>query len=138
MGERTIGELAAATGVAASKIRYWERKGLLPAPERSGGQRRYAPQDAARIARLRLCQEVGFTLEEIASMEEHRSSGPDLWRDLVRSKLADIDRQRAELDRRSARLNGALDCPHTFLSDCPHFRAHVQDYLAGQGPMAQT
>ncbi|MER7794051.1 MerR family transcriptional regulator [Streptomyces sp. NPDC097640] len=138
MAQWTIGELAAATGVPASKIRYWERKGLLPAPERSGGQRRYAPQAAERIARLRLCQEVGFTLEEIASMDEHRAAGPDQWRDLVRAKLADIERQRAELDRRSARLAGVLDCPHTFLSDCPHFRAHVQDYLAGQGHPAQT
>ncbi|MGY0063190.1 MerR family transcriptional regulator [Streptomyces sp. LZ34] len=133
MAEWTIGQLAAATGVPASKIRYWERKGLLPAPERRGGQRRYAPQAATRIARLRLCQDVGFTLEEIASMDEHRASAPDLWRDLVRAKLADIERQRAELDRRSARLAGVLRCAHADLPECPHFQAHVEDYLAARG-----
>ncbi|ADI11493.1 MerR family transcriptional regulator [Streptomyces bingchenggensis BCW-1] len=132
MAQWTIGQLAAATGVPTSKIRYWERKGLLPAPERSGGQRRYAPQAASRIARLRLCQEVGFTLEEIATMDEHRASSPDLWRDLVRAKLADIERQRAELDRRSERLAGVLSCAHADLPECPHFQEHVRDYLAAR------
>ncbi|HEY2791353.1 MAG TPA: MerR family DNA-binding transcriptional regulator, partial [Micromonosporaceae bacterium] len=43
----TIGELAKATGVATSALRYWEELELLPAPERSAGQRRY-PESALR------------------------------------------------------------------------------------------
>jgi len=37
----TIGEAARRAGVATSSIRYYERLGLLPQPERSHGQRRY-------------------------------------------------------------------------------------------------
>jgi DNA-binding transcriptional MerR regulator len=37
----TIGELARRAGVAASALCYWEERGLLPAPARISGQRRY-------------------------------------------------------------------------------------------------
>ena len=43
--EMKIGELAGRSGLNASAIRYYERRGLLPVPHRSGGQRRY-PADA--------------------------------------------------------------------------------------------
>lgn len=65
-------------------------------------------------------------------MEGHRASAPHLWRDLVRAKLADIERQRAELDRKSARLAGVLSCAHADLPECPHFQERVRDYLAAQ------
>ena len=41
MASLTIGEVAAQAGLNASHIRYYERVGVLPQPERVGGQRRY-------------------------------------------------------------------------------------------------
>ena len=45
--ELTIGEVARRAGVATSSIRYYERIGLLPKPERPRGQRRYEPRCSA-------------------------------------------------------------------------------------------
>src|SRR4029453_8375252 len=44
----TIGELARRVGVASSALRYWEDVGLLPAPKRISGQRRY-PESAVAL-----------------------------------------------------------------------------------------
>ena len=51
MSEATlsIGEVAGKAGVSVSAIRYYEHQGLLPEPERVGGQRRYT--DAVRRAK---------------------------------------------------------------------------------------
>src|SRR5215469_12714951 len=60
-----IGELAKRAGVNASAIRYYEKLGLLPAPDRSGGQRRYPASSADRLLLIRFSSEMGFTLSEI-------------------------------------------------------------------------
>jgi DNA-binding transcriptional MerR regulator len=49
-GLLTIGELARRIGVAASALRYWEEVGLLPAPARVSGQRRYSDAAVAQVA----------------------------------------------------------------------------------------
>ena len=60
-----IGELAGRSGLNASAIRYYERRGLLPAPHRAGGQRRYAAEALDRVLLIRFASEMGFTLSEI-------------------------------------------------------------------------
>lgn len=66
---RTIGALARLAGVSADTIRYYERIGLLPSPERtSSGYRKY-PADAERGLRfIRRAQELGFSLTEIRDL----------------------------------------------------------------------
>jgi predicted site-specific integrase-resolvase len=49
----TIGEVAWATGIKASAIRYYEEAGLLPEPERVGGKRRYDEEVLRRLALIR-------------------------------------------------------------------------------------
>jgi len=55
---RTIGKVAEETGVAATTLRYYEQVGLVPAPARVGGQRRY---DDSVLARLEVI-ELGLPL----------------------------------------------------------------------------
>jgi MerR family transcriptional regulator, redox-sensitive transcriptional activator SoxR len=54
--ELTIGEVARRAGVATSSIRYYERIGLLPRPERSGGQRRYRADVLDRLGFIAVAQ----------------------------------------------------------------------------------
>ncbi len=60
-----IGEVAERAGMSASRIRYYEARGLLPEPERAAGKRRYAEDVFPRLAIIDAAQRVGFTLEEI-------------------------------------------------------------------------
>ncbi len=69
----TTGQLAKACGVGPQTLRYYERRGLLPAPPRtSGGRREYGKDDLRRIRFIRRAQELGFQLDEILELLELR------------------------------------------------------------------
>lgn len=75
-------------------LRYYERRGLLPEPERTGaGYRAYSP-DAVRVVRfVKRAQELGFTLAEVEELLELADGGPegcDAARGLATSKIADL------------------------------------------------
>jgi DNA-binding transcriptional MerR regulator len=64
-----IGELSKATGTNIETVRYYERIGLLPAPERTAANyRSYGEPHRARLAFVRHSRELGFTIEEIRSL----------------------------------------------------------------------
>lgn len=74
-----IGDLAAATGTPVETIRYYEREGLLPAPERADNNyRMYRPQHAERLAFIRQCRSLDMTLDEVRALLMLRDApGPD-------------------------------------------------------------
>ncbi len=63
-----IGEVARQAGVRASRIRYYESIGLLPAPERASGRRRYHAGVLRRLTVIDAAQRIGFTLDEIGQL----------------------------------------------------------------------
>jgi len=65
----TIGGLAKAAGVGVETIRYYQRRGLVPVPERPyGGIRRYGKTDLERLNFIRSAQGLGFSLDEVAEL----------------------------------------------------------------------
>ena len=64
----TIGQLAERAGVRTSHIRFYEKVGVLPEPERVGGQRRYHPDMAHRLSIIDVAQRAGLSLDEIAPL----------------------------------------------------------------------
>jgi MerR family transcriptional regulator, redox-sensitive transcriptional activator SoxR len=60
-----IGELARRSGLNPSAVRYYETLALLPAPHRSGGQRRYSSDAVSQVLLVRFASDTGFTLSEI-------------------------------------------------------------------------
>ena len=65
----TIGVLARESGVNLETIRFYERSGLLPPPQRSAaGYRHYQAGDVRRLRFIRRGRELGFSLEEIRSL----------------------------------------------------------------------
>jgi DNA-binding transcriptional MerR regulator len=79
----TIGELARTTGVATSALRYWEELGLLPAPARLCGQRRYPASAVGLVGLILSLRDVGFTLRELKALIASRSDGLDAWREFA-------------------------------------------------------
>jgi len=72
-----IGDIARAAGVTTSRIRFYEREGIIPAAERgANGYRDYPPDLVARLRFIEQAQDLGFTLKEIASVEIH--DGPHI------------------------------------------------------------
>jgi DNA-binding transcriptional MerR regulator len=64
-----IGELAAATGIATSAIRFYEQSGLLPAAQRAGnGYRSYSVEAVERLRFIQVAQALGFTLDSLRSL----------------------------------------------------------------------
>jgi len=89
----TIGELARRADVTASALRYYEELGLLPAPARISGQRRY-PESAARlVAAILLFSDAGFTLAEQKALLAAGDDTPGDRRQLMQRKLAELDEQ---------------------------------------------
>ena len=63
------GEVAAAAGVGVESLRYYERRGLLPRPDRSpGGHRLYSEETVTRLRVIRAAARLGFTLSEVAEL----------------------------------------------------------------------
>jgi DNA-binding transcriptional MerR regulator len=114
----TIGEVARKAGVAATTLRYYERVGLLPAPTRVGGQRRYDDAVLARLEVIRLCKAAGFTLEEIALLFADDAPGRPASRALAASKLADIDARIAELGRAREIVEWGMACTCPSIDVC--------------------
>lgn len=88
----SIGELAKRAGVQASAIRYYESLGLISAPERFGGKRRYGEETLARLEAIHLFKRAGFSMAELQVLFQ---SDP-LPDQAVLSHL--VDRKLTELD----------------------------------------
>jgi len=128
-----IGELASKAGVNIDTVRYYERQGLLPAPQRlSSGYRQYAPEDVSRLRFVRRAKALGFTLLEIRDLLELSSQrGQDMagMKATALHRLQDVEEKLAELTRIRDGLRMLVDsCPgHGALEQCPILNALSED-----------
>jgi MerR family mercuric resistance operon transcriptional regulator len=119
----TIGTIAAAAGVNVETIRFYQRKGLMPEPDKPYGSiRRYGASDLARVRFVKAAQRLGFTLEEVGELltlddgahcDEARLLAEQKLND-VRDKLADLRRIEsalADLVRHCCAAHGTVSCP---------------------------
>ena len=127
MAETTIAGLAREGGVGVETVRYYQRRGLLDTPQRTGGMglgggiRRYGEEDVRRLRFIRSAQVAGFTLEQIRELIE-LDAGEDRARAraLANERLTALDAKIAELEaaRKSLRRL-ARDCAATSGGPCP-------------------
>ena len=99
--EMTIGELARAADVNVETVRYYHRRGLLPAPERpAGGIRRYPPEALSRLRFVKRSQALGFSLDDVdalLSLDDGQTCSAA--RGIGENKLADIRQRIRDLRR---------------------------------------
>lgn len=122
-----IGKLVAEAGVNIDTIRFYERKGVLPEPERRpSGYRNYGPETVQRLHFIRNAKRLGFSLTEITELLE-LSSGDDMGavRAAASEKLASVREKIADLERMREALDQVITaCPgHGATSECPIVRS---------------
>jgi redox-sensitive transcriptional activator SoxR len=128
-----VGEVAKRAGVNVETIRYYERRGLLPAPDREpSGHRRYDEETVRFLRAIKDAQAVGFTLAEIAEYLKAagRSASPsETLRVRMAAKIDEIDGRIASLQRMREELARVVGCACASLDHCTCGAA----YLARRG-----
>jgi DNA-binding transcriptional MerR regulator len=125
----TIGELARQAGVSTSALRYYEEVGLLCAPARISGQRRYRESAAAAVAVILLLRDAGFTLAEQKALMAPGDGTAD-WRAIAQRKLAELDEQIARAQAAREAISHGLRCPRRDTTQRPDFRVVCPDFQA--------
>jgi MerR family redox-sensitive transcriptional activator SoxR len=119
----SVGQAAAAAGINASAIRYYERIGVLAPAERVSGQRRYTPETVDRLRTIQAAQQAGFSLDEITQLLRGAEDGraAEELRVLAERKLPDIEALIDRAERMKRWLELATQCECGSLDVCQLF-----------------
>jgi DNA-binding transcriptional MerR regulator len=126
MGQSTtlsIGALAKATGTKVETVRWYEKVGILPAPDRTAGNYRiYGPEHLRRLGFIRRARNLGFTLDEVRALLGFADECDRDCRDvdaIARRHLADVERKIADLTALAAELRSVIgQCGGGTVSEC--------------------
>jgi redox-sensitive transcriptional activator SoxR len=128
-----VGEVAGRAGVNVETLRYYERRGLLPQPDREpSGHRRYDEETVRFLRAIKEAQALGFTLREIADVLKavRRSGTPsEALRVRMAAKIDEVDGRIAGLRRMREELARVVGCACDSLDHCTCGAA----YLARRG-----
>jgi redox-sensitive transcriptional activator SoxR len=133
-----VGEVASRAGVNVETLRYYERRGLLPAPEREpSGHRRYDEETVRLLLAIKEAQAVGFTLNEISEhlRAARRSQSPsEALRVRMAAKIDEIDARVAGLRRMRDELARVVGCACASLDHCTCGAAYLARGGRAPGP----
>jgi MerR family mercuric resistance operon transcriptional regulator len=119
----SIGAFAESAGVNVETIRFYQRKGLLPQPDRPYGSiRRYGEADVARVRFVKSAQSLGFNLDEVAGLLSlDDGTHCDEARRVAEEKLVDVRSKLADLHRIESVLTTLVDdcCASRGTVSCP-------------------
>ncbi len=121
----TIGRVAQLANVPIDTVRYYERRGLIPHPQRTAsGYRDFPAETVHQIRFIKRAQELGFTLEEVQELLALRINGRAKCADvmhvaehkleLIEDKIADLQSMRRALKKLVASCHAGasmVECP---------------------------
>jgi MerR family transcriptional regulator, redox-sensitive transcriptional activator SoxR len=117
-----IGQVAERAGVRVSLLRYYEDIGLLPAPRRVSGQRRYDESVLRRLAVIDVAQRAGLSLDEIRELLDHGNDPmSERLRELAERRLPEIDALIDRAERVRSWLETATRCDCQSIDECALF-----------------
>ncbi|AVO39231.1 MerR family transcriptional regulator [Pukyongiella litopenaei] len=118
-----IGEASRQSGVGIETIRYYEREGIVPKPQRAPNNRRlYSAHDVGRLRFLRRCRDLGFPLADAVALLALSESSDEDCRSVkeiaelhiseVRSRIDDLTRLETALKELTVNCDsGNVSCP---------------------------
>ncbi|MDK9353822.1 MerR family transcriptional regulator [Propionibacterium freudenreichii] len=104
-----ISEVSQITGIPASTLRYYERRGILEPSRSDVGDRDYTDHDIAWIRAVQRLLDTGMPLAQVQEYSQLRHEGDST----VSVRLAMLQSHRGELEARRRRLDEQL----AFLDD---------------------
>lgn len=116
-----ISEVAKRAGVAASRLRFYEEKGLIQSVGRRGQRRVFAAEVLDQLAFIALGQAAGFSLDEIRPMLA-QGSEPAIDRQQLLDKAQQLDQTIRQLSAMRDGLQHAAACSAPSHMQCPTFR----------------
>ena len=116
-----IADVAKVSGVPASTLRYYEKRGLIVSRGRRGIRRDFDAGVLERLALIALGRRAGFSLDEIGEM---LGTGGEarIDRNLLRARAGEIDRTIRRLEALRDGLRHTADCSAPSHAECPPFR----------------
>ncbi|MFJ8544077.1 MerR family transcriptional regulator [Streptomyces sp. NPDC093586] len=124
-----IAEVAHRSGLTASALRFYEKKGLTAPAGRNGLRRTYHPDILERPGLITCARSAGFPAAEIGRFLTARPSDADL-RFRTAAKARDPDERTGRLTRLRDSLRHAAVCDHEPIVDCPDFKRAVGNVSA--------
>lgn len=144
-GQLSIGAFAKLAGVNVETIRFYQRKGLLPEPDKPHGAiRRYGDADLERVKFVKSAQRLGFSLDEVAGLLQLQDGTHcDAARVLAENRLRDVREKLQSLGRMETALARLVDdcCASQGTIACPLIAALqepkriVQGDVKGRAPV---
>lgn len=135
----SIGQVASRSGLAPSRIRYYEEIGVLPEADRQGGRRRYDEDVLRRLSIIDIAQRAGFSLDEIRELTGTRArneTAGDRLREVADRKLPEIRRLIARAQAVEQWLQVARGCDCRTVEICGLFVDPELAPPAGEGTFA--
>jgi len=117
--------------VAVSAIRFYQEQGLIESTRESSGHRRFERSTIRRISFIRICQQLGYSLDEIKTQLEALPNGRTPTEASFRS---DIDARMAGLAELKDKLDGCIGCGCLSLQRCALYNKGDTAARLGQGP----
>jgi len=114
-----IAEVAKASGLPSSTLRFYEEKGLIQSNRGSGLRRQYGGNILERLALISLGRNAGFSLDEIVAM--FTLTGSEINRALLSAKADELDSKIKELSAMRDGLRHAAECKAPSHFECPKF-----------------
>jgi DNA-binding transcriptional MerR regulator len=125
-----INQVARASGLPASTLRFYEEKGLIASTGRQGLRRTFHPRVLEQLALVALGRAAGFSLEEIAQMFMP-DGRPHIDRRRLASKADELDQTIRRLGAVRDGLRHAAACPAPSHMECPRFRRLMKAAASG-------
>lgn len=132
-----IGDVARRSGLAPSAIRYYEAAGLLDAPPRVGGKRRYPAGVLDQLGVVEAARQAGFRIAEIRELMAGVRAGArasEQWKTLARRKLPEVEAALRQTQAVRDLLVASLDCACGADQECVLFSPGQAAVLCADSP----